>query len=350
MMQHIEENALIARIATMLPRSLSQVNTLQESDAEILRLPGLDNLMLAVTTDAIVEEIESGLYANPYLLGWMTVMANLSDLAAVGAEPLGLLIAQTLPHGISGADLASIQTGIRDACLQAGTCVLGGDTNFSDRLHTTGTGIGILSDGRPLMRTPCEPDQLVFCTGLLGMGNAFAALRILGHNACESFPYRPSARLREGRSLRSCATACMDTSDGLIPTLDQLGRLNRCGFLLTKPPEELIAPAALQVAHATGITPWMLLAAPHGEFELVFTVHRNRLTDLQYSAQQAGWTPLQIGIVTREKGITLQNRGTLSEADLASIRNYPLNTADERLGFPRFLAGFEARWGNPTKQ
>ena len=86
----VHENALVESLVRALPRSLDQANGLGESDAELLRLPGTD-LLLAITTDAIVEEIEAGLYRDPYLIGWMTVMSSASDLAAVGADPLGIL-------------------------------------------------------------------------------------------------------------------------------------------------------------------------------------------------------------------------------------------------------------------
>lgn len=348
MMQQVRENALVARLRALLPHCPSQVNGLHESDAEIIRLPGPQGQMLAITTDSLVEEIESGLYTEPYLAGWMTVMANLSDLAAVGAEPLGVLIAETLPRGMSDADITALQCGIRDACLHAGTCILGGDTNSSDRLHTTGTAVGLISDGTPLLRVRCLPGEALYCTGAMGIGNAYAALRVLNEHG--HVLYRPSARLCEGRSLRSCASICMDTSDGLFSTLDQLGRLNRCGFHLTRPLEEFIAPEALRVAGAMGLSPWMLLAAPHGEFELVFTVPLDRIPKLEHIAERAGWTPIRIGITTREPGIAIHNWGTLSPDDLASIRNYPMHSSSERLDFPRFLAALEAGRKKTTKQ
>lgn len=78
------EVALLERLAGGFARSHLQCNQRHESDAELIRLPG-SRSVLALTTDAISEEIESGLYADPYLIGWMTVMVNASDLAAVGA-------------------------------------------------------------------------------------------------------------------------------------------------------------------------------------------------------------------------------------------------------------------------
>ena len=61
MMQQIHENSFIARLASFLPHQPAQLNGLQESDAELIRLPGDAHHILAVTTDAIVEEIETGL-------------------------------------------------------------------------------------------------------------------------------------------------------------------------------------------------------------------------------------------------------------------------------------------------
>src|SRR5512141_3471353 len=92
----ILENQMIERLARSFRRSPGQVNRLNESDAEIVRL-GTSDTRIAVTTDSIVEEIASGLYDDPRMIGWMAAMANFSDLAAVGATPLGLLVAETLP-------------------------------------------------------------------------------------------------------------------------------------------------------------------------------------------------------------------------------------------------------------
>ena len=348
MMQHVEENALIARLTAFLPHRPAQLNGLQESDAELVRLPG-SNQILAVTTDAIVEEIETGLYADPYLVGWMTVMANLSDLAAVGADPIGMLIAETLRRDAPEADVIALQTGIRDACLRAGTAVLGGDTNFSDRLHTTGTAIGLITDGSPLMRVRCKPGEVLFCTGLLGAGNAYAAIQMMG-SACAGFPaYRPVARLREGLSLRPCASICMDTSDGLLATLDQIGRLNHCGFHLEKGWENHFAPDALRIAGMAGLSPWTLLAGPHGEFELVFTIPAHKFPALHTAAEQANWVPVRLGIVTEEPGISIADWGKLNPDDLASIRNHPLRSKADIQAFLRFLANMAERCRTSTK-
>ncbi len=348
MMQQVEENALIARLSSFLPHHPAQLNSVQESDGELVRLPG-GNQILAVTTDTIVEEIETGLYADPYLIGWMTVMANLSDLAAVGADPIGMLIAETLRRDAPEADVTALQTGIRDACLRCGTVVLGGDTNFSDRIHTTGTAIGLITEGSPLMRVQCKPGEVLCCTGLLGAGNAYAAIQLLGRVYPDFPPYRPLARLREGLSLRSCASICMDTSDGLFATLDQLGRLNNCGFHLEKEWVRHLAPGALRIAEMTGVSPWILLAGPHGEFELVFTVPAHKIPELHAAAEHAGWVPVRLGVVIEEPGISIANWGKLNPDDLASIRNHPLRSKADVQAFLRFLANLAESCRTSTK-
>jgi thiamine-monophosphate kinase len=94
-MNEISEAALISSISAILPRSGYSVNKTHTSDSEILDV-GLDATYLAATTDIISEEITQGLYTDPNLIGWMSMVINLSDLAAVGAKPIGMLMSMTV--------------------------------------------------------------------------------------------------------------------------------------------------------------------------------------------------------------------------------------------------------------
>ncbi|MGH7675898.1 MAG: AIR synthase related protein, partial [Gemmatimonadales bacterium] len=161
------EVALIERLAAGLPRSPLQRNARHESDAELLQLPGSDAL-LALTVDGIVEEIARGLYTDPYLIGWMTVTASASDLAAVGAAPLGILVNAVLPPDIAAADLARLRQGIGDACAAYELPVLGGDTNSGGQLQTAACAVGVI-DGVPLGRRGCAPGDRLYASGPLGL-------------------------------------------------------------------------------------------------------------------------------------------------------------------------------------
>jgi thiamine-monophosphate kinase len=316
----ILENALIAQLTAGFPRSPHQLNGVRESDAELIRLPGMPSV-LALTTDGIVEEIEAGLYDDPYLIGWMTVTVNASDLAAVGAQPLGLLINETLPQRVGDRFVSRLQEGIRDASNSYGLPVLGGDTNFSTRLQMSATALGILPDGSPVTRRGCEVGDRLFVSGPVGLGSAFAVLQLERENTVDGFAleYRPHARLAEGQLLRGFATSCMDSSDGIIPTLDELSQLNGIGFQLDMETEELLHPAAVRLAAAVGLPPWMMLAGPHGEFELVFTVAPDRRDAFVANAMAHGWEPLEIGAVIPERGLSLVEGN--QRLDTGRIRN-----------------------------
>ena len=141
MIDPIAENRLIERLTKRFRRSPLQINRLQESDAEIIRLGNAEGACLAATTDSIAEEIGMGLYTDPYLIGWMTVMVNMSDLAAVGARPLGILIAEILPPNLTEEWISRLQQGIEESCRACDSFVLGGDTNAGAQLSLTGCAI-----------------------------------------------------------------------------------------------------------------------------------------------------------------------------------------------------------------
>jgi thiamine-monophosphate kinase len=318
MLNEIVENRVIASLASLFARSPQQRNRLQETDAEIVQLPG--GVTLAVTTDSIVEEIALGLYADPYLAGWMIVMANLSDMAAVGAKPIGLLISEIVPHSCTEAFLSRLQEGIRDACRACGTFVLGGDTNYGDSLILTGAAIGVCPDGKFLSRVGCKPGDLLFASGPLGRGNAFAIHALL-HASAEIQDYRPRARLAESQVLLGLTTACMDTSDGPIAALDQLMRLNQAGFALNKNWNSCLDPWARRTANEAGIPEWLLLAGQHGEFELLFTVPPECEDALLSRAGGIHFSPIPLGRAVSEPGISLPLNGTTVLLDTARVRN-----------------------------
>jgi thiamine-monophosphate kinase len=348
-MTTILENVLIERLAAGLPRSPQQLNKLRESDAELVQLPST-NIVLALTTDGVVEEIEVGLYDDPYLIGWMTVMVNASDLAAVGAEPLGILLNQTLAPHLDDEFVARLQAGVRDACTACSLDVLGGDTNFSDRLQMTATAIGTVTVGRPLTRRGCRPGERLFASGPLGLGSAYALLKLSREPGTAGFAveYQPVARLSEGRLLRRFATCCMDTSDGVIPTLDELMELNGVGFTLEPPVEELLHPSAAAVSNATGTPPWMMLAGPHGEFELLFTVPAERCDGFVEAAAAIGWGPLEIGAVTSGAGLRIATEAGPAPLDTARVRNLFLEVAGDVEAYVAGLLRIDATLRRPS--
>lgn len=334
-MQMIAENRLLGRWAELLARRPDQPNQPHESDAELVPLPSGDKL-LAVTVDTVAEEIALGFYREPETIGWMGATVSLSDLAAVGAQPLGLVVSVTLPHNQPASFQEGVARGLDAACHQAGTFVLGGDTNFAPSASITSCALGLVPAGQALVRTGCAPGEVVYATGPLGAGSAAAARALLDlpGELYREADYRPRARITEAQCLLGFATCCMDTSDGLVATLDQLMRLNGVGFELTRPLDALLEPRTRTVCEQLDTPPLLLLAAHHGEFELVFTVRADDQERFESHARSRGFAPIVLGR-TLEKPVIRIAGDPPRLVDGARIRNL----ADEVGGdLTRYLA------------
>ena len=111
----IHENRLLSRWAQLLPRLTTAIGSIHEADAELVPLD--ETRWLAVKVDTVAEEIAAGLYADPATAGRIAVISVLSDLAAVGAEPLGLLLSVVLPRDNAETVQARVAAGARAAVM-----------------------------------------------------------------------------------------------------------------------------------------------------------------------------------------------------------------------------------------
>ncbi len=347
-MDDVLENVSINVWADVFSRAPGQVNVPHESDAELIELPGDSGNLLAITIDTIAEEILAGLYREPYTMGWVTVMASLSDLAAVGAEPLGIVVAASTPPGGDAAFQEATARGMEDACRSLGVFILGGDSNDAPVISLTGCAIGIVPKDAVLTRHGVQPGDAVFITGRAGSGNALGLARLSGFSD-DVFPesgYRPCARLAEGKALRGRAGAAMDTSDGVLTTLDQLMRLNGHGFEVDCNWSAILSEDVLAMCDRTETPYWMMLAGPHGEFELVFTVPAARAEGFVAEAGRLGLTPIRVGTVLEQAAIALVlSSGQRVEIEMSELRNLLSTSGDDLTRYMREFKAFGRSWG-----
>ncbi|MCI0473902.1 MAG: AIR synthase related protein, partial [Ignavibacteria bacterium] len=296
------------------------LNKLHESDAELINLPEAC-FTLALTTDTIAEEIESGLYGDPYTAGRMLVIVNLSDLSAVGANPIGLLLSEIFAADTDKNFISELQRGISDACIEAGTYILGGDTNTGAKTQIGATATGIISDGKIITRKGCLHGDILFSSGKLGAGNAFAFSALLAGKEKSVFPFIPVIRTKEGIIIRKHGSCCMDTSDGAVAALDQLMRINGKGFVINAEYKDYIDANVIGLSHKFNIPVFNFLAGIHGEFELIFTVPNENAEAFLSDAGRIGWIPVQLGNVIAEQEIIFKTNDGFIKPDTGYIRN-----------------------------
>jgi thiamine-monophosphate kinase len=317
-----EEREIIELLTAGFERHPQQLNDLFTSDAEVLDIG--ESRCLVSTTDTLSEEIRLGILRDPWKIGWTAVNVNLSDLAAVGADALGLLLSWGVPPHASRELLAAVARGVLDALRYHHSYLLGGDLNEAESLQLCGTALGLIEKGRRLQRAGMCPGDALFLSGPIGSGNALGCARILNHGDADRIEseYLPTARLRVGRMIAPFASSCIDTSDGVLAGLDLLAHLNRCGVVFRSVPD-LYDGNARRLSEQLRIPLWLFAAAEHGEFELLFSVPEARVTELRRHCELYSLKILELGHAIAETEIVLEDvngsHHTLDAAELHSI-------------------------------
>lgn len=206
-----------------------------------------------VTTDLLVDAVHfSDRTTTPFDVGWRATAANLSDLAAMGAEPIGITIALGLPGSTLLEWIDGFYQGVA-ACLQGfGGVILGGDLCRSSTLTVSITALGQLSPVKALRRGAAQPGYAIVVTG--SHGGSRAGLEILLDPAiaadlsadaqkaliakhqrpCPRFDVLPALWERWHLLAVNQSVAAMDSSDGLANAIIQLCQMNGMGAILKR--------------------------------------------------------------------------------------------------------------------
>lgn len=256
---------------------------------------------LAITTDTLVAGVHFPLDTDPADIGYKAAAVSLSDLAAMGARPLGLTLALTIPE-IDEAWLGGFARGFGEALEREGGTLVGGDTTRGP-LSITVTAFGDLPAGSAITRGGAREGDDIWVTGALG--DAALALRLLleGRDcpkALRSRLDRPDPRVREGIALREIATAAIDVSDGLVADLGHL--LDASGGGATLRLSEIPLSKAFEDALGGSID-WSLPLAGGDDYELLFTAPPgarprilSRLAELDCRVTRIGEIEKQAGL------------------------------------------------------
>jgi thiamine-monophosphate kinase len=267
---------------------------------------------LVIVTDSLLEGVHFPPGSPAASVGHRAFAVNLSDLAAMGAEPAWALLALTLPRA-DDAWLSQFARASGDLCRKHGVALIGGDTTRGP-LSVTVTMIGIAPVGVALERKGGQPGDAVFVTGSPGDSAAGLALEqgrlhVTDPMSAQILRDRflfPTPRCDIGIALRGLASACIDVSDGLGGDLEKLCAASGCGAEL----DAAALPVSDSLLGAVGREAAREYALTGGEdYELLFTVPLARLGAMT-SAIARGLGPVtRIGSLVAGKGVRVFARG-----------------------------------------
>jgi thiamine-monophosphate kinase len=280
---------------------------------------------LVLAKDAMVAGVHFLPDDPPAEIARKLLRVNLSDLAAMGAAPLGYLLALARPSAIADAWLGEFCSGLAADNAEFEIALLGGDTVATPGPLTLSlTALGEVPNGAALLRRGAQPGDDLWVSGTLGD----AALGLEALHGKLDVPgeartwlverYRlPRPRLALGQALRNIATAAIDISDGLIADLGHILEVSGVGAELHADSLPL-SPAAQGLPNARD-------AALSGgdDYELLFTTPPERRADLEALARRLDLPLTRIGSIRAQPGLdVLDQAGTLLQVPKAGWEHF----------------------------
>ncbi|WHZ17909.1 MAG: Thiamine-monophosphate kinase [Rhodanobacteraceae bacterium] len=295
-------------------------------DAALLDVPAGQRLVAC--TDTLVEGVHFLPDTAPEDLGWKSLAVNLSDLAAMGAEPAWALLALTLP--VADAHFVErFADGFAELARAHGVALVGGDTTQGP-LSITVTALGCVPHAAALTRAGAHVGDAVFVTGTLG--DAAGALRLIRDSDCGSGRpertsaqpmagwraagsgeflgtrdselvarmHRPEPRVAAGLALRGIANACIDVSDGLVADLSHVCAGG--GVAAELDADALPLSAALRATFDDAACRGFALSGGD-DYELCFTAPVERAEDVDRIFSGLGLRVTRIGRIAEGSGV-----------------------------------------------
>ena len=304
----LTEFSLIHQFFAQPSRKNSSTSLGIGDDCALLSLPV--GYQLAVTTDTMVEGVHFFAEADPEQLGHKLLAVNLSDLASMGAKPLSVTLALTLPS-VDDEWLQAFSKGFLTLAERYSVDLIGGDTTAGP-LTLTVQAMGLVPEQKALLRSGAKVGDLIFMTG--NLGDAGLGLKInLGyecadpHFALQRFN-TPDPRVAAGLDLIDKANACIDLSDGLASDLGHILDQSHVGACLDW---ESLPLSASVMAYVNETNDWMMPLTAGDDYELCFTISPDKVHQLKGQYTHMGVIESTPGLRVRKSGAiqTFEHKG-----------------------------------------
>jgi thiamine-monophosphate kinase len=307
--QDIGEHGLLKKLQSFCPADI-----VGDDGAVLATDP---HCSLVVTTDVLVDGVHfSDRTTTAYDVGWRAAAANLSDLAAMGAKPLGITVGLSLPGEVAVSWVEELYQGMFDCLSQYQTSIVGGDICRSRVITVAITAMGQVLPHRVISRHNAGVGDAIVVTGLHGLSRGGLELLLhpdLGASLTKTEQeqlitahQRPKPRLDViawlDKNAPNVRIAGMDTSDGLADAIAQICQCSQVGAEIEVDSCKIL-PSLVKLAGIEGAFDWMLYGGE--DFELVLSLPPNIASAL---VEHLGQNGAIIGQVVSHSDITLVNR------------------------------------------
>lgn len=289
-------------------------------DCALLRVP--QGYELAASIDTLVAGVHFYPDCDPQGLGHKSLAVGLSDLAAMGAEPVWATLALTLPDA-DAAWLDAFSHGFARLARKHGVALVGGDTTRGP-LTITVQVQGLVPTATAVLRRGARPGDLVWVSGTLG--DAGLALRLLdaGESVSEFLRgrlERPTPRVELGLALRGTATAMIDLSDGLAADLGHILAASGVGAEIRL----LDLPLSREVSERLAAdADWGLPLAAGDDYELCFCVPERKCAQVTALTERLGIRLRAVGQIRPDAGLRcLLKDGSVRDLGQAGYDHFP---------------------------
>ncbi|RLA24636.1 MAG: thiamine-phosphate kinase [Gammaproteobacteria bacterium] len=274
-------------------------------DGAILSLSSQSELV--VSTDTLVEGVHFLPRTDPGSLGHKALAVNLSDLAAMGAEPKWVFLSLTLPNTDENW-LEAFSSSFLSLADRYSIELVGGDTTRGP-LSLSVTVLGLVEKGKGLLRSGAKVGDKIFVTGFIGdagLGLQEAKKVVPADLAVLERYLKPVPRVQAGRCLEGVASSCIDVSDGLAADLGHI--LNKSGVGASIQWEKLPLSSSVKI-YVKCHDDWVFPLTSGDDYELCFTVPKAHLGKLAGIQNELSCTVTEIGEIEARKGLQIYLNG-----------------------------------------
>jgi thiamine-monophosphate kinase len=293
-------------------------------DAAVIKVPRSRELVLSM--DVLVSGVHFPVNADAALIAKRALAVNLSDLAAMGADPLCFTLGLTMtdPNPLW---LEAFGSGLRDSAMEYDCPLVGGNLSKGP-LQIAIQVQGLVPTGKALLRSGARPGHDVWVSGQpgrAGLALEYLQGKVKGLTAEQETELRtayycPRPRLSLGRNLRGIASAAQDISDGLLADTAHLAKASGAGITL----EVAALPlAGILTAKRSSEDVFRLVLSAGDDYELVFTAPANRKKAVEKAAAEAGVKVTRIGKVVKGSGLNVMDlTGMPMETDYTGFMHF----------------------------